>query len=68
MKICLTQCPICGSKALGRVAHKQFFCSNCFNEINVSNNSINIYAVLEDGSLELRTLDEAKQMIAAGDN
>lgn len=68
MNICLTSCPICGSKALGRVAQKQYFCSNCYNEINVSKETVNIYAVLEDGSLELRSLDEAKHLIQSATN
>ena len=62
MKACLTTCPICGSKAVGRVANKQFYCSDCFNEINVAKEDLHVYAVLEDGTLELRTISEAKYL------
>ncbi|MCW2278042.1 hypothetical protein [Heliophilum fasciatum] len=41
-------CPVCGSKQIGKVGVNQFYCWNCFVEFNDRNQ---IFQVAEDGAL-----------------
>ena len=44
-------CPVCGSKAIGRVGVDQFYCWDCCVEYRKHKDEISIYEVAEDGSL-----------------
>ncbi|MFZ5943343.1 MAG: hypothetical protein ACOYVD_04495 [Bacillota bacterium] len=45
-------CPICNSRAVGRVGTDQFYCWDCFVEYNHSGNQLHVFDIGEDGSLE----------------
>jgi hypothetical protein len=44
-------CPWCGSRETGALSPSQFYCWRCFVEFSVGENTIDIYAVEEDGTL-----------------
>ena len=44
-------CPVCGSRATGKVGVDQFYCWDCCIEYKLDNNGMEIYEVSEDGSL-----------------
>lgn len=44
-------CPLCNSRAIGKVGNNQFYCWDCFIEFSVNNAEITIYEVEDDGSL-----------------
>ncbi|MGI6226766.1 MAG: hypothetical protein ACOYJ1_10965 [Peptococcales bacterium] len=45
-------CPVCNSRAVGRVGNDQFYCWDCFVEYSQIGNALKIYDIAEDGSLE----------------
>lgn len=44
----LPSCPLCGSRAVGRVGIEQYYCWDCFMEFDGQGQ---VYEVAEDGSL-----------------
>ena len=44
-------CPVCGSKATGRVGVDQFYCWDCCVEYRKHNDEVNVFEVAEDGTL-----------------
>ncbi|ADG82757.1 hypothetical protein Tfer_1087 [Thermincola ferriacetica] len=44
-------CPVCGSKAVGKVGMDQYYCWDCCVEFRQNKNELNIFEVAEDGSL-----------------
>jgi len=44
-------CPVCGSKATGKVGVEQYYCWDCCVEYRKHNDEINVYEVAEDGTL-----------------
>lgn len=47
----MMNCPICGSRATGKVGVDQYYCWDCCVEYKQDNNGTEIYEVAEDGSL-----------------
>ena len=45
-------CPICNSRAVGKVGSDQFYCWDCFVEYSNLGNQIKVYDIAEDGTLE----------------
>lgn len=45
------KCPVCNGVQIGKVGVDQYYCWNCFVEFNMNNDLVEIYEVLEDGSL-----------------
>lgn len=45
------KCPVCNGIQTGKVGVDQYYCWNCFVEFNLNNDLVEIYEVLEDGSL-----------------
>ncbi|NPV90458.1 MAG: hypothetical protein HPY50_06775 [Firmicutes bacterium] len=45
------KCPVCNGIQTGKVGVDQFYCWNCFVEFSTSNDLVEIFEVLEDGSL-----------------
>lgn len=44
-------CPVCGSRAVGKVGLEQYYCWECFVEYQCQGSDIKIFSVTEDGSL-----------------
>ncbi|MBT9175925.1 MAG: hypothetical protein DDT20_00227 [Firmicutes bacterium] len=47
----LTRCPMCNSRALGRVGLLQFYCGDCCVEFAVGKQGVVVYEILDDGSV-----------------
>jgi hypothetical protein len=45
------KCPLCGSRAVGKVGVEQYYCWDCFIEYQYQGNQAKLYTVEEDGSL-----------------
>ncbi|MGI6343806.1 MAG: hypothetical protein ACOX18_01880 [Bacillota bacterium] len=45
------RCPNCGSRAVGKVGHEQFYCWDCCLEYARTGDSYRLYEVADDGSL-----------------
>jgi len=45
------QCPNCSGKDIGKIGPDQYYCWNCFIEMDVSDNEFTILQVEKDGSL-----------------
>lgn len=45
------KCPNCSGKDLGKIGVNQYYCWNCFIELSVSKNRLNLHQVEEDGTL-----------------
>ncbi|MDY0408547.1 hypothetical protein ACFFIS_03215 [Virgibacillus soli] len=58
------QCPNCQSKDIGKIGSTQFYCWNCFIEITMMNEILNVHQIEADGSLssldDLFTEEERK--------
>lgn len=44
-------CPSCGSRQVGYLPGRQYFCWSCFVQFVVGDNSTDIFEVTEDGTL-----------------
>lgn len=44
-------CPVCGSREIGKLSKNQYFCRNCFREIKVGNTKIQLSVIAENGRL-----------------
>ncbi|SFA69475.1 hypothetical protein SAMN04488072_10162 [Lentibacillus halodurans] len=57
-------CPNCNGKDIGKIGAQQFYCWNCFIELSVFHDKLEIHQVESDGSLssldDLFTEDERK--------
>lgn len=53
------QCPNCRSKNLGRIGPGQFYCWECFIELTVDGELLQLHQVEEDGTLS--SLDDLFQ-------
>jgi len=47
----LLKCPNCNSINLGKIGSQQYYCWDCFIEMTILKNKINIHQVEADGSL-----------------
>jgi len=47
----LTRCPMCNSRALGRVGVLQFYCGDCCIEFTINKHGVTVYEILHDGSV-----------------
>jgi transposase-like protein len=54
-------CPVCGSRATGRVGIDQYYCWDCCVEWTEEGQGRRIYAVDEEGELTLLDLSEGGQ-------
>lgn len=45
------ECPNCKRKDLGKIGSQQYYCWNCFIEIAVVNEEVEIHQIESDGSL-----------------
>ena len=45
------RCPMCNSRALGRVGVEQFYCWDCCIEFAAGNDKVKLFEVQDDGSL-----------------
>lgn len=45
------QCPNCGSRAVGRVGHEQYYCWDCCLEFAHKKNGYRLFQVADDGTL-----------------
>lgn len=52
------KCPVCGSKATGKVGVDQYYCWDCCVEYKMQNDEVSIYEVAEDGSLMIYGTNE----------
>jgi len=50
-EVTLFYCPVCNSRAIGKVGNDQYYCWDCFVEYSTTGNQIQIYDIAEDGSL-----------------
>lgn len=44
-------CPVCGSKAIGKVGADQYYCWDCCVEYRKNKDEVSVYEVAEDGTL-----------------
>ncbi|MDY0405492.1 hypothetical protein P5G51_008850 [Virgibacillus sp. 179-BFC.A HS] len=60
----MMQCPNCQSKDIGKIGADQYYCWNCFIELNVLGDKWTVFQVEADGSLssldDLFTAEERK--------
>ena len=47
----MLSCPNCQSRDIGKIANNQFYCWNCFIELTIDGDRLNVFQVEEDGSL-----------------
>ncbi|HHY06768.1 MAG TPA: hypothetical protein GX532_07340 [Clostridia bacterium] len=47
----LVKCPLCGSRAVGKVGIEQYYCWDCFIEYQYQGNNTRLYVVEADGNL-----------------
>lgn len=47
----MLSCPNCQSRDIGKIANNQYYCWNCFIELTVDGDRLNVFQVEEDGSL-----------------
>ncbi|MGI6357411.1 MAG: hypothetical protein ACOX2K_01755 [Bacillota bacterium] len=45
------KCPHCGSRAVGKVGHEQYYCWDCCLEYSKKKNGYRLFQVADDGSL-----------------
>ncbi|WP_425467091.1 hypothetical protein [Pseudalkalibacillus caeni] len=58
-------CPNCKSKNIGKIGANQYYCWSCFIEMTMSNGSLSLHQVEEDGTLtSLDDLFEAEDLQA----
>ncbi|MHB8171661.1 MAG: hypothetical protein ACYDG6_08975 [Thermincolia bacterium] len=46
------QCPVCDSKNVGKIKPSQYFCRECYSELDVKKGKINVYSITTDGGLK----------------
>lgn len=51
MQVMWLRCPNCSSKDVGKVGSDQYYCWNCFIEMTVVGNRLNVHEIKVDGSL-----------------
>lgn len=44
-------CPVCENRDIGKIGRSKYFCSNCFSEVSINKNKLNIFEIDENGSL-----------------
>ncbi|WP_331640777.1 hypothetical protein [Cerasibacillus sp.] len=44
-------CPNCSSRDIGKVGNDQYYCWNCYIEMTVVGNRLNVHEIEADGSL-----------------
>jgi hypothetical protein len=44
-------CPVCGSRTVGKVGLNRYYCWECFVEYQYQSSKVKIFSVAEDGSL-----------------
>lgn len=49
----MTNCPVCGQRAIGKVGADQFYCWDCCVEFLVRGENIKIFNVETDGTLTI---------------
>jgi len=45
-------CPLCGSKNIGRIKTKHYFCRECFSELELNKTGFKAYEIDVDGGLK----------------
>lgn len=48
----MLECPVCGSKNIGKIKTKHYFCRECFSELELVDNSFKAYEIDVDGGLK----------------
>jgi len=46
------QCPVCASKNVGKIKPNQYFCRECYSELDVKKGKIKVYSITADGGLK----------------
>lgn len=46
------KCPLCGSRAVGKIGVEQYYCWDCFIEYQYRDRNTRLYIVEEDGDLQ----------------
>ncbi|QDP40697.1 DUF2797 domain-containing protein [Radiobacillus deserti] len=44
-------CPNCKGKNIGKIGNQQYYCWNCFIELSLENEVLDVHQVEEDGTL-----------------
>lgn len=52
-------CPVCNSRAVGKVGSDHFYCWDCFIEYSNLGNTLKVYDIAEDGTLEELEMTDA---------
>jgi DNA-directed RNA polymerase subunit RPC12/RpoP len=49
----INSCPICGSRNVGKIKPKHYFCRECFSELEFDQATLIAYEIDVDGSLKI---------------
>ncbi|NLT20777.1 MAG: hypothetical protein GXY16_07245 [Syntrophomonadaceae bacterium] len=55
------RCPVCRGLQIGKVGTDQYYCWNCYLEFSFSRGKLNLYEVLEDGTLS--AVEQSSQLL-----
>ena len=47
------ECPVCGSKNMGKIRFSLYFCRDCFSEVKVEKGEFKAFEINSDGSVKV---------------
>lgn len=49
------ECPVCGSKNMGKIRFSLYFCRDCFSEVKLEKGEFKAFEINSDGSVKVIT-------------